>query len=322
MNAADLCLLVDHFFREEGAAFGLDPATVSVTYVLNEGGFVNASYRVVDARRACHLKLATNPDNLAALRRWHALAGHLGAYHAPPILDWIDVGPAAGLLFPVVAGATPSLHNELLAAVVPVLRQLGRDAALASALAPPVSGTAAGAYRDTLHDRFTEDLRGIRATPPPFMSGTLLQRLDEEVEALARLVAGSAAFDVRLTRPVHGDCWLNNILWTGGEDWYLLDWDDLRIGDPVADLASLLGPTADDPVPLRMVDRVEHLLDAAERERLRLLGRATLLDWVIDPVADWVEATTSPAHLAEVRRWKERVHRQALARYQERYGLR
>ena len=119
--------------------------------------------------------------------------------------------------------------------------------------------------------------------------------------------------------PVHCDPWLNNLLWVSREEWYLVDWDDLRIGDPAADLAALCGPTADDLRPLKLDPGSLPGLSEAERERLPLLGRATLLDWVIDPVADWVEADAAPELAPMVREEKERVHRAALREYEQRY---
>lgn len=122
-----------------------------------------------------------------------------------------------------------------------------------------------------------------------------------------------------LKLPVHGDLWLNNILWGSRDEWYLVDWDDMRIGDPAADLATLLGPTAQDPRPLKMLERADGVLTSAERERLPLLGRATLFDWVIDPLSDWIDAGTAPEHEHAVRAEKERVHKRALACYEELY---
>jgi hypothetical protein len=46
-----------------------------------------------------------------------------------------------------------------------------------------------------------------------------------------------------------------------------------------------------------------------------LLGQATQFDWVIDPLSDWIDADTSPAHAAEVRAEKQRVHQAALGLY-------
>jgi len=93
----------------------------------------------------------------------------------------------------------------------------------------------------------------------------------------------------------------------------------MRIGDPAADLATLLGPTANDPRPLILLEQVQGVFTAEERERLPHLGRATLLDGVIDPLSDWIDAGTVPAHQQAVRTGKERIHKRALACYGEMY---
>ena len=50
-----------------------------------------------------------------------------------------------------------------------------------------------------------------------------------------------------------------------------------------------------------------------------MFQRAFVLDMVIDPLADWVAAEFSPEHVEEVRAEKERVHKEALAKYRTLY---
>jgi Ser/Thr protein kinase RdoA (MazF antagonist) len=319
MNADSLRARVSDYFTHHAASFDLDPNTLIVEYVLNWGGFVNHSYRIRDAVRAYHLKLSASAEDQEALRRWMGLAPVLERYHAPPILEWIDLGPVAGPLFPYLPGSPPTLSEHVVDEVIRVLRRLNADRALATALQPPQSVNARVTYLGSFHDRFTEDLRGIRESRPPFVSEDLLRWLEHEVHVLSQAIASAAAFDEPLTTAVHGDLWLNNILWVSSSDWYLVDWDDMQIGDPAADLAALLGPSARDLRPLKMVEHVEGLLTSTQRARLPHLGRATLLDWVIDPVADWIEVTTAPEHQHAVRAEKERIHKQALACYKELY---
>lgn len=314
-----LRVLVADYFARRAETFGLDRTTLDVEYVLNWGGFVNSSYRIRDARHAYHLKLSSSAEDQDALRRWMALASLLEPYHAPAILEWVELEAAAGPLFPYVSGGPPPLSSDVLAELVPVLQQLNADPGLAAALQPPHTGTAHAAYLVTFHERFTEDLRGVRESPPPFVDEGVLRFLEDEVGVMSQLILSCPAFGEALTKPVHGDLWLNNILWVSRNDWHLVDWDDLRIGDPAADLAMLLGPTADDPRPLKMLEAVEGVLTAAERQRLQYLGRATLLDWVIDPLSDWIDAGTAPAHKTTVRTTKERTHKRALACYREMY---
>ncbi len=151
------------------------------------------------------------------------------------------------------------------------------------------------------------------------MGRKMIEWMTAEASALEAIVRTSDSFAEELHTPAHADLWLNNILMTSAGGWYLLDWDDLRIGDPVLDLATLVGPTATDLRPLKLRSEVERELSPDRRARLEILGHATLLDWIIDPLADYIDADVAPAHVTDVRREKERVHRAALALYQERY---
>lgn len=84
MRVPEIAGLVERFFRERAAVYHLDPANIRACYVLNWGGFVNASFTVKDGRQAFHLKLARYPECITALRRWHALRNVLeGSYRAP-----------------------------------------------------------------------------------------------------------------------------------------------------------------------------------------------------------------------------------------------
>lgn len=92
------------------------------------------------------------------------------------------------------------------------------------------------------------------------------------------------------------------------------------------DIVTLTGPASTDPWPLEYWDQAVGALSGEARERLKLLGRASLLDgraslldWIIDPLADWIEAKVAPAHEIAVRAEKERVHRDALPLYRELY---
>lgn len=311
---------VEQHFRANAASYELHASALRATYVLNRGGFVNHSFRVGDGRRQLHVKLATSADARQSLRRWHELDELLQTYRAPPVLGWLDVRGASGLIFPVVAGTTPALTRAVLQAVGALLQQLWKADALTEALPARSGATAAHDYLDTYHDRFTEDLRFVRGARPGFVTQDTLDYLEEQAMLLVARVQDAAAFQEPLRSPIHGDLWLDNILWCDAASWHVLDWDEVRIGDPAMDVAMLTGPSNADVTPLKLVDEIVDVLPREARARLPLLGQASLLDWAIDPLADWIDADAAPDHSAEVRHEKEHVHRQALALYQERYG--
>ncbi len=316
----DLQTAVRELFVREAKCFRLRPSLVAVSYVVNWGGFVNHSFRVSDGLTRYHLKLATTDDAREALRQWQGLDRVLRRHHAPPVLEWIEVPGGAGLLFPHVDGSIPRLTQDVLREVMSALGGLGRDAELTAALPKADGLDAIDAYFETYHDRFTEDLRAIRAAPPPFLSPSDLEGLEEEVGLLMARVRSDEAFAEALEAPVHGDPWLDNVLWKDPASWHMLDWDDLRIGDPAIDLTMLIGPDRTDLTPLKYLDQVAPTQPSGVARRLPVLGRASLLDWVIDPLADWIEAGVAPNVLRRVRKEKERVHRSARELYRELYG--
>ena len=121
-----------------------------------------------------------------------------------------------------------------------------------------------------------------------------------------------------LASTIHGDLQANNLLLTNQGEWFLLDWDDLTLGDPALDFALLLAP----PLSAWQDDLWRDYLPGREAgfvERMALYGRARLLDWVIDVLADYVEAEGTPEQQALARSVKQQQHLQALALYQARY---
>jgi aminoglycoside phosphotransferase (APT) family kinase protein len=89
----------------------------------------------------------------------------------------------------------------------------------------------------------------------------------------------------------------------------LLDWDDLSIGDPALDFVILTWPL-----------RLETTRgDTAFRERCALYRRAQLLDSVIDPLADYIEAPHDLDQLDEVQAAKRLEHEESLKQYRRQY---
>ena len=303
---------------------GLDADGLRVEYVLNWGGFVNRSFQVTDGRTRLHLKLAREPDIRDALRRfWGFREMMRDRYHAPDTLAWVDVPGTeySGVLSRWIDGAAPaSLDDRLAAEVVRCIDRLHRDRELAARL-PAGPTTCADVYRGTYHRRFVEDLAFVSPHPPPFVSPALLEWIRGEVAALESAVSAAPAFAEPADAPAHADLWLNNLLVAPGGEWYVLDWDDLGLGDPAMDWCMLFGPTRADlrPATERALPPAV-TADPAVRERLALYARASLLDWMLDPLSDWIGATEAPEHIKEVRAEKERIHRASLAAYRARYG--
>lgn len=323
MDLARFQSTVHDSLAARAAELGLDADALRVEYVLNWGGFVNRSFRVTDGRTRLHLKLACEPEIRDALRRFWGFREMMAArYHAPGPLAWVGVpGTAyAGVLTPWIDGAPPAALDERLAAkVVRCVDRLHRDREMAARL-PAARETCADVYLGTYHRRFGEDLGFVSPDPPPFVSPELLEWIRGEAAALEAAVRATPAFAAPADAPTHGDLWLDNLLVTPRGEWYVLDWDDLALGDPALDWCMLFGPARGDlrPATERALPPAV-TADAAVRERLALYARASLLDWMLDPLSDWIGATEAPEHIGEVRAEKERIHRAALAAYRARY---
>ena len=323
-----LILRIAAFFREHAGRYSLDPERIEVRYILNWGGFVNATFFVKDGRTTYHLKLADDPESQVSLRRWQHFSERLQQqYHAPRMLDWVKIPRTrfAGPIFEYIPGraADYSARPEVFSGVLELVAHLHADGDLAAGLealdGPP--STCADYFISVYIDRFDEDLLSVAGDLPPFVSLDLLSWMMGETRELEGIARDDPAFQLPASSPTHGDLWANNVLVTQDGRWYVIDWDDLALGDPALEYGIILGPqwragkmTAEEAAALLPSN------DPALRRRFEICLRALLLDEVIDSLADWVESNFAPDHQAEVRQVKESVHRSALARYQELYG--
>jgi Phosphotransferase enzyme family len=305
-------------------ALGLNAASLELRYVLNWGGFVNRSYHVTGGMRHLHLKLAGEPGYIDGLRRWQGVAAVLTErYGAPRMVGWLRVPgtPLEGPLFEHVDGRVPDARTPaLLGSVAGLLSRLHGDAELAARLAndgPPQR--CRDTFATTFIRRFRADLDQVRNHPLPFAPAATVEWIEREVDALQRDAATRPGFAEPADAPIHADLWLGNLLEGAHGRVWVLDWDDLRLGDPALDWATLLGPTRADVSLSGHAALPAQALAPGVAERLPLYARATLLDWVLDPLADWIEADTAPEHAAEVRAEKERIHHAALAVYRATY---
>jgi aminoglycoside phosphotransferase (APT) family kinase protein len=103
-----------------------------------------------------------------------------------------------------------------------------------------------------------------------------------------------------------------NILVTA-KDWFVVDWDDLAIGDPAVDFAVLLWPILREGGEWRNFFRSG--TEDGFVERIEICFRAQLLDEVIDPLADYIEARAVPSRREDVRLVKRKRHEEALEKY-------
>jgi hypothetical protein len=307
------------------AGLGLRAERLEVRYVLNLGGFVNHSFHVSDGTRRVHVKLAAERDGVAKLERWRRLHGVLEErYHAPPMLGWIELSGAAvqGPVFAHLEGRAPAeLTPALRAELAPMLTALHADRELSARLDPLHNGALCSEVFFLVYGlRFRGDLEILDRSPPPFITPGTLRWMQREAEGLLRAAETLPAFRQLVLAPIHGDLWINNLLVGDDGRWWVLDWDDLGIGDPALDWAMLLGPTLREVTPARVADLPPSVAgDELLRARFALYARASLLDWVIDPLADWVEAGVAPEHAESVRATNRSVHERALERYRSLY---
>lgn len=298
---------------------------IEVRRLLNWGGFVNASFRVSDADRVLHVKLADDDLSAACLERWFILRDTLHErYAAPRVIHWLELaGPLRGLVSEWIEGSTPDwISSGVRDQAVGVLSRLHSDSSIAARLAAmesTPSKSCADHYRDTYHERFVEDLKEIGQRKPPFISDERFEWMERAASELHSQVSALAAFGEPADAPVHGDPWINNLIVEPGGRLWVIDWDDIELGDPMIDWGMLFGPT---PTALSAFDSsvfAELPVTSTEQARLHVYARASLLDWVIDPLADWIEADSQPEVTSRVREAKERVHQEAFALYAARY---
>lgn len=327
---------VSAYFKAQAGHLGLNPETIQVRYILNWGGFVNASFFIQDGQKTYHLKLADDEESKFRLERWRRFHKRLSEqYRAPRMKGWVKIPHTvfAGPLFEYIPGkqADYIARPEVLRGVLDLLARLHADHALAKALEAEQVGEEedewSGDQRtctDTLLavyiERLDNDLIIIANDLPPFVSLDLLTWMMGETRELEGLARDLPAFALPAQSPIHSDLWASNVLVTADGAWYVIDWDDLTLGDPALDYSVLLGPIwRQGALSLEEIANLLPAGDAALRERFMLYLRALLLDEVIDTLADWVEASFAPEHMEEVRAAKEATHHAALARYREFY---
>ncbi len=297
----------------------------TVRPILNWGGFVNFSFAAADPDTAFHVKLVDGSESRSALQRWMANGPTLSArYNAPEVHSWIEIPgtPFEGLVLEWIEGVTPdAVSGAVRQQAVALASALHGDQELAQSLSNPLEPvrSCADAFVSTFGKRFAADLEGIRVAPPPFVHAEAFAWMTSAAARLVETVRASGSFAAPVTSAIHGDLWINNLMVEKDGNLRIVDWDDMELGDPMMDWATLLGPSRDQLTPARLASGELDHLTAAERERLALYAQATMLDWVIDPLADWIEAERAPSHRDEVRAANEKLFPAAVSCYRALY---
>lgn len=323
MTLDELSPLVVDWFRKNSTRFGLYRDSIEAHYILNWGGFVNASFTITDGRTSYHLKLADDDWSQSCLQKWHNLKDLLHQrYRAPRMLEWVEI-PGTGFIGPLfeqIHGSPADLENQtdILQGVLDLLARLHSDQELVDLLREngEVASTCANFFFDVYIERFDEDLHCVAGDLPPFVPLSLFDWMSSETRELEGIVRELPVFQETAIWPTHSDLWISNILVSPDGAFHIIDWDDLTLGDPALEYAILLGPFWRSGKYSRT--QLEKMLPPGDalRERFGICLRAFLLDGVIDNLADWVESSFAPDHQDQVRDEKERRHKQALALYQ------
>ena len=152
-----------------------------------------------------------------------------------------------------------------------------------------------------------KDISMIRAASPnSIVDDPLLAWMEHETRELSRTVKSSTAFEVEARWPTHGDLYEGNSLLTDDGALYVFDWDDLALGDPVADYIIILPDSARrDPDNDWRSHGVEPT-DDGFGERMRFYVRASLLYKVVDGLAEHLGLDASDPLLSATSRGKAR----------------
>ena len=321
------CHLQEHIVNH-AHQLGLNPKSIDLNYVLNWGGFVNASFTASDGGRKLHIKVSQSDDSDKCFRRWYQLHRSLEQnYHAPKILLHMIIPETEheAIVFEHIDGEIPkSLSMELAKEVLPVLQSLHSDADMAHTLFPEgfEEPSFADCYKNTLHERFIEDLALIKENLPPFVDEKCFNWMRLQADRLLEEVEASSSFAGKSNRLAHGDLWLNNLLVDKQNNFWILDWDDLDISDPALDLVMLLGPSVEaiESFEISKAKSLNYAIDTDMEERLKIYAPARLLDWIIDPLADYVEAETAPEVADSVRQKNQEFHELAKGVFETHFG--
>lgn len=313
------------WLHTNAAAQSLDGAAIRLERVLNPTGWLaNPSFSVVSGERRLHAKLSRKDHwpSEGLLQTFELRATLEAKYRMPHVVAWIETDDYVGLL----SDSISSRHADegLLGELIALLDTLHRDEQLAAELVDEDEGLLS--LRDAFHEawieRFVSDLDELEENNqvPPFVDAPLVGWMRSEIDRLWQLTDTSEFFGSAISA-VHQDLHFWNVLVDDSELWWVIDWDDLSLGDPAADFATLLAPLI---VRGDIVDGVPTALIGARddefTERFEVSCRAVVLNEVIDTLSDWADADSLGVQGHEVRRRKRAAHEVGLATYRARYS--
>jgi aminoglycoside phosphotransferase (APT) family kinase protein len=119
---------------------------------------------------------------------------------------------------------------------------------------------------------------------------------------------------------VHGNDRAENLLVTA-KGWYVMDLDDLRLGDPAVDFATLFWSLDEGGLGRGTEGLLEVFNGQPDLQaRLPLYFRVLLLQEAAGSLVEYVRVEAYPDQAPAVRESKVKRHQEALARYRELYG--
>lgn len=303
--------------------YGLDPKTLRLEPFSHSAVEATRSFTARDDNHAVHVKL-WDTERQAARDRWLAVHEILESRHnAPRVIDTVDLPEvyATGLIFEHITGVRPTgraATDRLLRSA----RRLHADEELAVRLGSQERAATVGQYFEGLHiRRLDKDLSIIRASAPTaIVDEALIAWMERETQQLKQTARSSAAFAVQARWPTHGDLYEGNTLLADDGGRYVFDWDDLALGDPVADYIIVLRHPARRDTDFDWRSYGVDATDEGFDERMRFYAQASLLYTVVDGLAEHLGLDVSNPLLSAVSREKREAFETGLALYRERYG--
>ena len=317
---SDLVAVLGDHFALNADRYGLDADALRLERVYGSG--VRRSFRVHDDDNSIHVKLWP-ATRRSVWEQWFAVREVLESrYQAPRIMGLVDLPDIAmgGLVFEHIEGMPP-VSGSYTGLLLDLALRLHADRELA-----PRIGLLRGAetvgqcFERTCIRRWDIDIGIIRDASLPLVSDVLLEWMERETRRLEQMARDSVAFDVPVQLPTHGDLCEGNTLISSSGDWYVLDWDSLALGDPVVDYIRVLWDSARHDLASDWHSLAAQADDDGFADRMGFYARVTLLEEVIDGLADCVELDAANPVQGPIRREMYETFEESLPLYRERYG--